>query len=109
LTPEGVIIVEPWLAPGLLDPMRVARQTSEADGIRVSRVSRIEIEGTISRLHFDYEISDSRGTRHASEVHELGLFTTAELLRTFQEAGLQAEYDLKGLTDRGLYIARVGG
>jgi SAM-dependent methyltransferase len=109
LTPEGVIIVEPWFAPGLLDPIRVARQTSEADGVRVSRVSRTEIEGTISRLHFDYEISDSRGTRHASEVHELGLFTTTELLRAFQEAGLHAEYDLKGLTDRGLYVARVGG
>ena len=35
------------------------------------------------------------------------LFTTDELLGTFQEAGLHVEYDPKGLTDRGLYVARV--
>jgi len=107
LAPGGIIIVEPWFAPGVLDPTRVTRQTGEAHGIRVARVSRMEIEGTISRLHFDYEITDTTGTRRASEVHELGLFTTDELLRTFQEAGLHVEYDRKGLTDRGLYVARV--
>jgi SAM-dependent methyltransferase len=108
LTTAGVIIVEPWFAPGMLDPARVARHTGEANGIRVSRVSRTEIEETISRLYFDYEITDARGTRHASEVHELGLFTAAELLRTFQEAGLDANHDPKGLTDRELYVARGG-
>jgi len=33
--------------------------------------------------------------------------TTAELLRTFQEVGLSADYDPKGLSDRGLYVARL--
>jgi hypothetical protein len=47
------------------------------------------------------------GTRRASEVHELGLFTVAELLEAFRQAGLRAEYDPKGLTDRGLYVARA--
>jgi SAM-dependent methyltransferase len=103
----GVIVIEPWFAPGMLDPGRVARQTGEAHGTRVTRVSRVEIEGLISRLHFDYEIRDQTGIRHASEVHELGLFTTAELLRTFQEAGLRADYDAMGLSDRGLYVARI--
>ena len=73
----------------------------------MSRVSRVEIEGTLSRVHFDYEITDATGTRHAKEIHELGLFTPAELLQTFQAAGLRAESDPKGLTDRGLYVARV--
>jgi SAM-dependent methyltransferase len=107
LTVEGIIVVEPWFTPGTLDPTHVTRQTGEANGIRVSRVSRVEIEASISRLHFDYEISDQAGTRHASEVHELGLFTTAELLQVFEEAGLQAEYQSNGLTDRGLYLARI--
>ena len=66
-----------------------------------------EIEKRLSRLYFEYEITDATGTRRSSEVHELGLFTTAELLRTFQEAGLHTEYDPKGLTDRGLYVARI--
>ena len=107
LAPGGVIAIEPWFPPGVLDPERVSRHTGEANGVRVSRVSRIEIEGRVSRLRFEYEIADGTGTRHASEVHELGLFTTAELMRTFREAGLDAEFDPKGLTDRGMYLARI--
>ena len=107
LAPGGVIVIEPWFAPGVLDPGRVSRHTREAGGVRVSRVSRVEIEGRVSRLRFEYEITDGMGTRHISEVHELGLFTTAELLRTFQDAGLDAEFDPQGLTDRGLYVARL--
>ena len=107
VTSGGTIVVEPWFAPGVLDPERVFRHTSEANGVRISRVSRVEIDGRISRLCFDYEITDSMGTRYASEVHELVLFTTAELLRTFREAGLDADYDPNGLADRGLFAARV--
>jgi hypothetical protein len=32
---------------------------------------------------------------------------TAELMRTFQDAGLDADHDPKGLSDRGLYVARA--
>jgi hypothetical protein len=107
LAPGGTTIIEPWFAPGTFDPARVSRHAGEADGIRVSRVSRTEIEGRLSGLHFDYEITDATGTRRSSEVHELGLFAAAELLQTFQEAGLHADYNPKGLTDRGLYVARI--
>ena len=107
LAPGGMIVIEPWFAPGTLDPGRVSRHAAEANGVRVSRVSRTEIEGRLSRLHFEYEITDATGTRRSSEVHELGLFTTAELLATFDEVGLQVDHDPKGLTDRGLYVARL--
>jgi SAM-dependent methyltransferase len=107
LTPGGMIVVEPWFAPGMLDPERVFQHGGEANGVRVSRVSRTEIEGRLSRLHFEYEITDATGTRRSSEIHELGLFTTAELLRTFQGAGLEVDHDPKGLTDRGLHVARI--
>ena len=107
LAPGGLILVEPWFVPGVLDVNRVTRNVGEANGIRVSRVSRVEIEGRLSRLRFEYEVADATGTRQASEVHELGLFAVAELMQAFAQAGLQAEYDPKGLTDRGLYVARV--
>jgi SAM-dependent methyltransferase len=103
----GVIVIEPWFAPGVLDPMRVSRDTGEADGVRVSRICHVEVEGRLSRLRFDYEIVDAAGTRYASEVHELGLFTVAEQLDAFRDAGLSVTYDPKGLTDRGLFVARV--
>jgi len=106
LTPGGVVVVEPWFPPGGLDTARVARNTGEANGVRVTRTSRVEVDGRLSRLHFDYEIADGTGTRHASEIHELGLCTPAEMLDAFRDAGLEVDFDPKGLTDRGLYVAR---
>jgi SAM-dependent methyltransferase len=106
LAPSGVVVVEPWFEPGGLDPTRVARNTGEEGGVHVTRVSRVEVEDRVSRLHFDYEITDQGGTRHASEVHELGLFTTAELLEAFRKAEFRADHDPEGLTGRGLFIAR---
>jgi SAM-dependent methyltransferase len=107
LAPGGVVVVEPWLPPGRLDLARVVRNTVEGEGVRVTRVSRVEVVGSACRLYFDYEISDGASTRRASEVHELGLFTPEEMLDAFRSAGLEAEHDPLGLTDRGLFVARV--
>jgi SAM-dependent methyltransferase len=107
LAPGGVIVVEPWFGPGGLDTTRVDRTVAEAGGVRVTRESRVEVEGRLSRLYFDYEISDTAGTRCVREVHELGLFTPAEMLEQFHKAGLEVEHDPSGLTGRGLYVARV--
>lgn len=106
LVPGGVVVVEPWFPPGGLDPARVATNVGEANGIRVSRTSRVVIDGRVSRLLFDYEITDAAGIRHASEVHELGQFTTEEQVDAFHEAGLDVEHDPKGLMDRGLFVAK---
>jgi SAM-dependent methyltransferase len=107
LNSGGVIVVEPWFPPGGLDPARVTTVVGEAAGVRVSRTARAQVDGRISRLFFDYDITDAAGTRHASEVHELGLFTVEEQLNTFREAGLDVEHDPKGLMDRGLFVAKV--
>jgi len=109
LAPGGVVLVEPWLAPGVLDPTRTAENVGEGDGVRVVRRGRVEVDGRISRLLFDYEITDRAGTRQVSEVHELGLFTTEEMHSAFAGAGLAAKHDASGLGDRGLFIARTAG
>jgi SAM-dependent methyltransferase len=106
LARDGLILVEPWFPPGVLDTRRVFRNRAEANGIRIERAARNEIVGRVSRLHFDYDITDAAGTRHVSEVHELGLFTTEEMLEAFRGAGLEVQHDPKGLSDRGLFIAR---
>jgi SAM-dependent methyltransferase len=106
LAPGGVILVEPWFRPGVLDPEKRFMDTGEANGVRVSRHSRIEIDGTLSRLLFDYEIDEHGEVRRASEVHELGLFTTEEMMRAFRDAALDVQHDPEGLTGRGLFTAR---
>jgi SAM-dependent methyltransferase len=108
LEPGGVVLIEPWFPPGVLDTSRVSQNVGEGDGVRVARTTHVEVDGSLSRLVFDYEITDGAGTRHAREVHELGLFTTDDLQDAFHNAGLEVvEHDPKGLCDRGLYVARI--
>jgi hypothetical protein len=102
-----VIVVEPWFAPGGLDTSRVVKNIGEGEGLRVTRTSQVAVDGRMSRLFFEYEIENADGVRHASEVHELGLFTTGEMIDAFWQAGLDVDHDPKGLSDRGLFVARV--
>jgi SAM-dependent methyltransferase len=108
LAPGGIVVVEPWLAPGVIDPSRLGRDEAEVDGVRIVRTSRIEGDGRVSLLRLEYEISDASGTRHAEEIHELGLFTVEEILASFGEAGLDATHDPVGLhMNRGLFVAKL--
>ena len=106
LAPGGVALVEPWFPPGVLEANREFTHSGEAQGVTVSRHSRTEIDGMLSRLLFEYEIDDHGVIRRVSEVHELGLFTTEEMLQAFGAAGLHVDHDPEGLTGRGLFIAR---
>lgn len=105
LAPGGVVLVEPWFPPGALDTSRVFRVSGTHAGTNITRVSRNEVEGRISRLHFEYEVDAPDGKRRLTEVHELGLFTRAEMGQAFQNAHLNAHFDQTGLTGRGLWTA----
>lgn len=107
LAAGGVVAVEPWFTP---DAVRPGRTTSLAVGsppLRIVRTSRLEVAGRMSRVTFEYEIIGPDGTTHATEHHELGLFTIDEMMGAFAAAGLSVSYDPAGLTGRGLYLGRV--
>ena len=107
LNAGGVVIVEPWFGPGVLDTSRVVSVEGRYRGRRVERTNRNQVDGRVSWLHFEYRIEMPDGTiRTASEVHELGLFTVDEMRDAFAAAGLDATYDTPGLTGRGLWTAR---
>ena len=92
------------------DAMQTGHHSSHAaaaPGVRVQRLGTTEIDGRVSRLRFEYTIETVDGIRHATEVHELGLFTVEEMLSAFHAAGLSAEHEPSGLAGRGLYIARI--
>lgn len=107
LNPNGIVLVEPWFAPEAIHSGRIISKTIEAEGITICRMSRIHVEGRLSRLRFEYLIGRDTGIEHVSEDHELGLFTTDEMQACFAAAGLSAEFDSEGLCGRGLYVARV--
>jgi hypothetical protein len=83
--------------------------TAESEGTTVCRVSLTEIIGRISRVQMEYIIGTAGGLRRESEVHELGLFTRAEMESSFLSAGLSAEFDPEGVAGRGLYLAKGTG
>lgn len=105
LSDGGIAFVEPWFAPGVLQPGRVFITTAESDTVSVARMSHAQVEDRLSRLHFEYLIGRAEGIRHEVEVHELGLFTTEEMLDCFRGAGLRVTHDPKGPSGRGLFLA----
>lgn len=107
LAPNGVVIVEPWFAPGVLTVNRVLVNQATANDVTVCRMSRTTIDGRISHLHFEYLIGRASGIERASETHDLGLFTVDETMQCFRDVGLVASHDLDGPSGRGLYVARV--
>jgi SAM-dependent methyltransferase len=106
LAPKGVIIVEPWFPPGKLVDGRQSTRAADVGGIHVDRTGTIRLEGRICHLTFDYVITEGDAVRHASELHQLGLFTEAETLRAFSDAGLDVRHEAASPSNRGLYIAR---
>lgn len=106
LAPEGVVLVEPWFAPDVLQPGRVSINTAESGDLKVARMSHMEVDGRISRLRFEYLVGRAGGIEHLVELHELGLFTTDEMLGCFHRAELSATHEPQGLAGRGLFTAR---
>jgi SAM-dependent methyltransferase len=106
LAPGGIVAVEPWFPPGVLQPGYVKVNTAEAREVTVCRMSHTSIDGRLSHLRFEYLIGRADGIEHAVEIHELGLFTTEEMAEGFRRAGLEAEHDPEGPAGRGLFLAR---
>ena len=107
LAADGVVIVEPWFAPGVIETGRIAALTAEQGGVTVCRMSHAEVAGAISRIRFEYLIGQPGGIERASELHEMGLFTVEELTSCFREAGFASNFETPGLSGRGLHIGRV--
>jgi hypothetical protein len=105
--PDGVVLVEPWFTPAQWNTGRVHMICAEREDVKVSRLSRSTVRGNISVIDFQYLIGRPDRIEHRSEVHELGLFTTEEMIDSFQQSGFDVRFDETGLTGRGLYIGRL--
>jgi SAM-dependent methyltransferase len=107
LAPSGLVLVEPWFSPGVMQHGRISVNTAATADVQVARLAHTEVDGRLSRIRFEYLIGRPSGIEHAVEVHELGLFTTEEMLDCFRQAGLIATHDPQGVDGRGLFLARV--
>jgi SAM-dependent methyltransferase len=106
LNPGGVLLVDPWFEPAQLTHGWVMTVTGRQDGLTVTRMSRTVLEGATSRLEFEYLIGTAEGIERRSEVHELALFTEAQMEASFRVAGLSVVRTPESLRTRGIYVGR---
>jgi SAM-dependent methyltransferase len=104
LLPGGVLIVEPWFAPGQFEVGSVFALFAEQPDLKICRMNLGEVVGNLSILNFHYMVGTPQGVEYFTERHELGLFTQEEYLEAFRRAGLEITHDPEGLDGRGLYI-----
>jgi dTDP-3-amino-3,4,6-trideoxy-alpha-D-glucopyranose N,N-dimethyltransferase len=106
LNPGGVLLVDPWFEPGQLTHGWISVLAGTGADVTVCRMSRTLIEGTTSRLEFEYLIGRSSGIERRRETHTLSLFTQAQMEAAFAAAHLSVTRKPAVLRTRGLYIAQ---
>jgi len=107
LKPGGVLIVEPWLQPGVFDPDRPPHtETGELPdkGLKVTRTAHVGLDGNISVMNMHHVVETPEGIREFTEEHRLALYTTEEYQQAFETAGISFDRDEEGLSGRSLYM-----
>jgi ubiquinone/menaquinone biosynthesis C-methylase UbiE len=106
LAPGGVVLIEPWFTPETWYPGTVSARFIDEPNLKIARINTSCVEGRLSSMDMHYLIGTPEGTEHYVERHELGLFTTEEMIGVFTACGLEATYDQEGLSGRGLFIGQ---
>jgi len=103
---DGLLIVEPWLAPEDWYEGKLHMLTYEEDGIKICRMNQSDREGEHSVINFHYLIgTPEEGVRHFEERHELLLLSVEQMKEAFKQAGFVVDHEPRGLIGRGLYYA----
>jgi SAM-dependent methyltransferase len=106
LEPDGLLIVEPWLAPDVWRTGHVSMLTVDEPDRKIARMAHAGRRADTSTIDFHYLVATSTGVEHFTEQHELALFTDEQYRAAFAAAGLTVEHDAEGLMGRGLYLGR---
>jgi SAM-dependent methyltransferase len=107
LEPGGVLAVEPWLTPQTYKPGGLHGMIVNQPELKIARMNLAAVRNGVSIIKFHCLVGTPHGIEYFTEQHELGLFTHQEYLDAFAAAGLEVQFDEKGLMDRGLYLGRA--
>jgi SAM-dependent methyltransferase len=106
LVPGGILFVEPWFTPDMWKPNSVHALFIDEPELKIARINTSLTEGCLSIFDLHHLIGTPEGTEHIVEHHGLGLYTVDEMTEAFEAALLEVRFDPKGLTGRGLHVAR---
>ena len=102
--PDGLLIVEPWLAPDRFIDGHLHADVAEGNGVKIARVITARRVEEVSVLEMHHVVSSVRGIERFVERHEIRLFTHEQYMSAFTAAGLVVVFDAEGLDGRGLYV-----
>lgn len=110
LTPGGILIVEPWIAPDDWRPGGAHLATVLSEDRPIARMNLSETRRGRSVMDMHYLVAGEHRIRHWVERHEMGLFTPRAMSEAFRAAGLSVRRRPSGFypgrrMERGLYIA----
>ena len=106
LRPDGVLLIEPFLEPQVVEDGRISSIHVDKPDIKIVRMNVTRVKGTQMILDFHYLVAQAQGVEHFREPHLLSLFTNAEIGEVIREEGLEWEFDEDGLWGRGMHIGR---
>jgi SAM-dependent methyltransferase len=109
LNPGGVLLVDPWFEPGQITDGWITTVAGHVPGLSATRMSRTVVNDSVSRLECEYLVGTTAGIERRTEIHELGLFTQAQMEGAFRAAGFSVAREPKGLRARGIYIGTLSG
>lgn len=104
LKENGILVIEPWIAPNNWNPGQTHMQTYSSEAIKVCRMTHTSTENQVSVLHFEYLVAKADGIHKFEEKHKLGLFDHPTMKSVFEQSDLNCEFLTTELTARGLYI-----
>lgn len=103
--PGGVVVIEPWLAPEIVDAGRPSLDTARGPDVHLARACVSELEGDVLVLPFTWVVARrGRPVETFTEVHRLWCAPTALVVAAFADAGFDARFEPGGLTARGLVV-----
>lgn len=105
LKPGGVLIVEPWIAPGNFQEGLLHALYADQPELKIARMNISRIEDGLAILDFHFMVGTPAGIDYFTERHEMGLFSREEYMSILEGNSLDVTYDPEGLMHRGLYTA----
>jgi SAM-dependent methyltransferase len=106
LSPGGVLLIEPWFTPDIWRVGTVHAHYIDEPDLKIARINTSSVAGRLSIMDMHYLIGTLAGVNHYVEHHEMGLFTTEQMMHALTECGLEVTYDAEGLMGRGLFIGQ---
>lgn len=106
LTDAGVLVIEPWLSPARYRAGAVTGDFVNDPELKVARMYVTRAEQSLATYDIHYLVADREGVRSFSEQQQLGLFTHEQQVGALDSAGLDVDFDARGLFGYGLYVGR---